>query len=112
VRAAERAAFWYTENLEGFGGGGDALSLAPPDSMAGELGRCVEFAGNKERVRDWCVMGSCFWGQESQPSAAPQFKNFRFGGSEAKLCKPKGLRVTTLYFLQRHFCVLRRLLQT
>lgn len=52
MRAAERAAFWYTENLEGFGGGGDALSLAPRDSMAGELGRCLGFAGNKERVRD------------------------------------------------------------
>jgi hypothetical protein len=36
VRAVERAAFWYTENLEGFGGG-EPLSLAPPDSMTGEF---------------------------------------------------------------------------
>jgi hypothetical protein len=34
VRAAERVAFWYTENLEGFGGGDPPFSLAPPDSMA------------------------------------------------------------------------------
>ena len=30
VRAAERAAFWYTENLEGFGGADPFFSL---DSM-------------------------------------------------------------------------------